>query len=78
MKLEGLPLALVHEAIIQGTKGHHKILDIMDKTLAEPRDTRKANGPILEDVNISQQAMKALLRYGGFHMKRLTTETGMN
>ena len=76
LKLEGIPLSLVLQAIDRGHNGQKKILDIMNETQKEPRTTRKANGPLWEEINIPGNKHRHLIGHGGVNMKRLTAETG--
>ncbi|KAG7283163.1 hypothetical protein CRUP_000525 [Coryphaenoides rupestris] len=45
VKIPGLPLKLVMEAIQQATVAKKEILNIMNKAIMKPRKTRKENGP---------------------------------
>ncbi|KAJ3610713.1 hypothetical protein NHX12_022805 [Muraenolepis orangiensis] len=48
VKIPGLPLKLVMEAIQQATVAKKDILGIMNKSIAKSRNTRKENGPVME------------------------------
>ncbi|KAH0622872.1 hypothetical protein JD844_025658 [Phrynosoma platyrhinos] len=47
IKLPGIPLKIVMEAIQQATVAKREILQIMNKTIAKPRASRKENGPLV-------------------------------
>ncbi|EMP26077.1 Polyribonucleotide nucleotidyltransferase 1 [Chelonia mydas] len=53
IKLPGIPLKIVMEAIQQATVAKREILQIMNKTIAKPRPNRKENGPVV-GVTVSQ------------------------
>ncbi|KPP78756.1 polyribonucleotide nucleotidyltransferase 1, mitochondrial-like [Scleropages formosus] len=53
VKIPGIPLKIVMEAIQQATVAKKEILGIMNKTIAKPRAKRKENGPVV-GVTISQ------------------------
>ncbi|KAG1926198.1 polyribonucleotide nucleotidyltransferase [Pimephales promelas] len=47
VKIPGLPLKIVMEAIQQATVAKREILAIMNKSIAKPRSSRKENGPVV-------------------------------
>ncbi|XP_063645143.1 polyribonucleotide nucleotidyltransferase 1, mitochondrial isoform X4 [Pan troglodytes] len=53
IKLPGIPIKIVMEAIQQASVAKKEILQIMNKTISKPRASRKENGPVV-GVTISQ------------------------
>ncbi|KAF4802603.1 Polyribonucleotide nucleotidyltransferase 1, mitochondrial [Turdus rufiventris] len=53
LKLPGIPIKIVVEAIQQATAAKREILQIMNQTLAKPRPNRKESGPVV-GVTVSQ------------------------
>ncbi len=76
IKLEGLPLDVVLEAVDVGVDAQARILDIMDATLSAPRATRKENAPLLETLTLPPEKSRTLYKDGGIKVKQLTAETG--
>ncbi|KAJ7400557.1 Polyribonucleotide nucleotidyltransferase 1, mitochondrial [Pitangus sulphuratus] len=50
LKLPGIPIKIVMEAIQQATAAKREILHIMNQTLAKPRPNRKESGPVVGNV----------------------------
>ncbi|RMC08011.1 hypothetical protein DUI87_15483 [Hirundo rustica rustica] len=48
LKLPGIPIKIVVEAIQQATAAKREILQIMNQTLAKPRPNRKESGPVVD------------------------------
>ena len=48
----------------------------MNDTLKESRPTRKDNGPVLENLDMSSNKHTILLGNGGVNIKKITAETG--
>ncbi|OXB63047.1 hypothetical protein ASZ78_014814 [Callipepla squamata] len=46
LKLPGIPIKIIMEAIQQATAAKREILQIMNETLAKPRPNRKESGPV--------------------------------
>ena len=74
---DGLPLEVVREAASVGHRGLCQILDIMaEQGLAAPR-TGKTNLPVNETLAVPAHKRAKFLGPGGLHLKRLTSETGV-
>ncbi|GCC40927.1 hypothetical protein chiPu_0024577, partial [Chiloscyllium punctatum] len=48
IKIAGLPLKIIMEAIQQASAAKKEILTIMNKAIPKPREKRKENGPVLD------------------------------
>uniref|UniRef100_A0A671XX61 polyribonucleotide nucleotidyltransferase n=1 Tax=Sparus aurata TaxID=8175 RepID=A0A671XX61_SPAAU len=71
VKIPGLPLRVVMEAIQQATVAKREILGIMNKCIASPRGTRKENGPVVENVRVPVSKRARFVGPGGYNLRRL-------
>ncbi|XP_003216188.2 polyribonucleotide nucleotidyltransferase 1, mitochondrial [Anolis carolinensis] len=77
IKLPGIPLKIVMEAIQQATVAKREILQIMNKTIGKPRASRKENGPLVETVQVPLSKRARFVGPGGYNLKKLQAETGV-
>ncbi len=77
IKLPGLPLIIVEEAIAEGMKAIKHILSVMEKTLPHPRENMKQNSPVVEILDVPAVKRARFLGAGGYNLKKLTAETGV-
>uniref|UniRef100_A0A8C8VEH8 polyribonucleotide nucleotidyltransferase n=1 Tax=Pelusios castaneus TaxID=367368 RepID=A0A8C8VEH8_9SAUR len=77
IKLPGIPLKIIMEAIQQATAAKREILQIMNKTIAKPRPNRKENGPVVETVQVPLSKRAMFVGPGGYNLKKLQAETGV-
>ncbi|XP_025057355.1 polyribonucleotide nucleotidyltransferase 1, mitochondrial isoform X2 [Alligator sinensis] len=77
IKLPGIPLRIVMEAIQQATVAKREILKIMNQTIAKPRPTRKENGPVVETVHVPVSKRTRFVGPGGYNLKKLQAQTGI-
>ncbi|KAK2489095.1 hypothetical protein MC885_017132 [Smutsia gigantea] len=77
IKLPGIPIKIVMEAIQQASGAKKEILQIMNKTISKPRASRKENGPIVETVQVPLSKRAKFVGPGGYHLKKLQAETGV-
>uniref|UniRef100_A0A3Q4AXU4 Polyribonucleotide nucleotidyltransferase 1, mitochondrial n=1 Tax=Mola mola TaxID=94237 RepID=A0A3Q4AXU4_MOLML len=77
VKIPGLPLRVVMEAIQQATVAKREILGIMNKCIAKPRATRKENGPVVENVRVPVSKRARFVGPGGYNLRRLQAQTGV-
>ncbi|XP_026165932.1 polyribonucleotide nucleotidyltransferase 1, mitochondrial [Mastacembelus armatus] len=77
VKIPGLPLKVVMEAIQQATVAKREILGIMNKCIAKPREATKANGPVIENVRVPASRRARFVGPGGYNLRRLQAETGV-
>ena len=76
LKIAGLPLSIMEEAIHQNTRARAQILEVMLKTLPEPRAGISKFAPHLSTITINPDKIGALIGPGGKNIKRLTELTG--
>ncbi|KAM8851667.1 polyribonucleotide nucleotidyltransferase 1, mitochondrial isoform 1-T1 [Synchiropus picturatus] len=77
VKIPGLPLKVVMEAIQQATVAKREILGIMNKCIAAPRSSRKDNGPVVENVRVPVSRRARFVGPGGYNLRRLQAQTGV-
>lgn len=77
VKIPGLPLKVVMEAIQQATVAKKEILGIMNKCISKPRENRKDNGPVVENVRVPVSRRARFVGPGGYNLRRLQAQTGV-
>ncbi|OQV18103.1 Polyribonucleotide nucleotidyltransferase 1, mitochondrial [Hypsibius exemplaris] len=77
VKIPGLPLNIVMEAIEKGGDGRNRILDIMRDCLPAPREAKKDNAPVVEKLDIPPQKRSKFVGFGGYNLKKITASTGV-
>lgn len=77
VKIPGLPLRIVMEAVQQATDGKSEILNIMSKTIKAPRTNPKNNWPIIETLEVLPHKRAKFIGIGGYNLRKLTSETGV-
>ena len=76
MKVHGLPVAVLKEALDQGKVGRAFILQHMLTTLAEPRTELSPYAPHVESISINPDKIREIIGKGGETIQRITGETG--
>jgi polyribonucleotide nucleotidyltransferase len=76
MKVHGLPVATLKQALLQGKDGRAIILEHMLTTLAEPRTDMSPYAPRVEAVMINPDKIREIIGKGGETIQRITAETG--
>ncbi|KFB35183.1 AGAP010791-PA-like protein [Anopheles sinensis] len=77
IKVPGIPLKVVMEALQKSMEARFKILDLMDATIASPRTVRKDSWPVTDRLVIEAHQRPKLLGAGGTNVRRLYLETGV-
>lgn len=77
VKVQGLPLKIVMEAIQQATVAKREILGIMNKVISKARSSRKENGPLIENIKVPLSRRALFVGPGGFNLRRLQAQTGV-
>ncbi|KAL3102790.1 hypothetical protein niasHT_021457 [Heterodera trifolii] len=77
LKICGLPLSVLRDALLQGKKGIVHLLGLMRDTIAEPRSEFKASVPIVETMPLPVYKKSIIFRSGGYNAKLLEAETGV-
>ncbi len=76
MKVHGLPIEILREALAKGKIGRAKILDHMITILAEPRDKLSPYAPRIEKLMVNPEKIGAIIGKGGETINKITSETG--
>ena len=77
MKIEGLSIAIMKEALAQAKRGRMHILGKMNEALAEPRKELPQYAPRLYRIKIPQDKIGALIGPGGKNIRRLQETYGV-
>jgi len=76
LKLPGLPLSILEEAITVAKDGRSKVLDVMTQTLSEPRKQLSKYAPRIETTKIDPERIGELIGPGGKIIRGIQAETG--
>lgn len=76
LKLRGLPNKILAEALEKARVARLAILDLMAKTLAEPRKELSKYAPRILTLKINPEKIGALIGPGGKNIKRIVEESG--
>lgn len=76
MKVHGLPVSVLAQAIEQGKTGRAEILEHMVSTLAEPRLEMSPYAPRVESIMINPDKIREIIGKGGEMIQKITSETG--
>ncbi|XP_063297475.1 polyribonucleotide nucleotidyltransferase 1, mitochondrial [Pelobates fuscus] len=77
IKIPGLPVKIVMEAIQQASVAKKEILQIMNKVIPKSRANRKENSPVVENIQVPLSRRMRFLGPGGYNLKKLQAETGV-
>jgi polyribonucleotide nucleotidyltransferase len=76
MKVHGLPVAILRQALMQGRDGRAEILKHMLSVLPEPRKELSPYAPRVESIKINPDKIREVIGKGGETIQRITGETG--
>jgi len=76
MKVHGLPVEILREALMAGKIGRAHILESMVETLAQPRTELSPYAPRIEKIKINPEKIGAVIGKGGEVINKITAETG--
>ncbi len=76
LKLAGVPLNILQEAVARATKTRHEILAYMNEVQAQPKAELSPYAPRIEVITINPDKIGALIGPGGKNVKGIRTETG--
>jgi len=76
MKVHGLPVKILAEALSKSKTGRMHILKHMIETIAEPRKNLSPYAPRIEKIQINPDKIGAVIGKGGDVIKKITSETG--
>jgi polyribonucleotide nucleotidyltransferase len=76
MKVHGLPVEVLRQALVTAKPGRAFILKHMLETLAAPRATLSPYAPRIEKIKINPDKIGAVIGKGGETINKITAETG--
>ena len=76
MKVHGLPIEILREALEKGKIGRAAILEHMITIIAQPKDSLSPYAPQIEKIMIKPEKIGAIIGKGGETINRITAETG--
>ncbi len=76
MKVHGLPVSILREALEKSKPGRAHILEHMLTTLAAPKTTLSPYAPRIEKIKINPDKIGAVIGKGGEVINKITAETG--
>jgi polyribonucleotide nucleotidyltransferase len=76
MKVHGLPVSVLKQALEQGKLGRAHILKHMLETMPEPRDSMSPYAPRVEAIQINPDKIREVIGKGGEVIQKITAETG--
>ncbi|MDQ5912742.1 MAG: polyribonucleotide nucleotidyltransferase [Patescibacteria group bacterium] len=76
MKVHGLPVEVLREALEKGKVGRAKILEHMISIISEPRAALSEYAPRIEKLMINPEKIGAIIGKGGEMINKITSETG--
>ncbi len=76
LKLPGIPVAMLAEAIMRARDARFRVLDVMDAVLSKPRSEMSPHAPRIETLSIPQDKIGLLIGPGGKTIKGIVAETG--
>lgn len=77
MKVHGLPVDILREALHQAKRGRAEILQHMLQTLPAPRAELSPYAPRIEKLQVAQDKIGVIIGKGGETINKITTETGV-
>lgn len=76
MKVHGLPVSVLEQAILTSRKGREHILTHMLSVISKPRAEISHLAPRIEKIQINPEKIGAIIGKGGETINKITTETG--
>lgn len=76
MKVHGLPVSVLREALAQAKEGRAHILEHMLSVIAAPRKELSPYAPRVETIKINPDKIREVIGKGGETIQKITKETG--
>jgi polyribonucleotide nucleotidyltransferase len=76
MKVHGLPVNILKQALEQGKQGRAEILEHMLTTLAAPKSELSPYAPRVESIQINPEKIREVIGKGGETINKIIAETG--
>ena len=78
MKIQGISMDVLREALEQACEGRHHIRKEMMKVISEPRDDFKPHAPRIVSFSVPGDTIGAIIGPGGKIIQELQAETNTN
>jgi polyribonucleotide nucleotidyltransferase len=75
MKVHGLPVNVLKQALLQGKEGRNHILEHMLSTIDTPRKELSPYAPRVESITINPDKIREVIGKGGETIQKITAET---
>jgi polyribonucleotide nucleotidyltransferase len=76
VKVPGVTRAILEQALEQARAGRHHILDVMDRTIAKPRDEISVFAPKITMIKIPVDKIREIIGPGGKVIRSIQEESG--
>ena len=76
LKIPGLDIQGMYDAMLQNREARMYVLDMMDATIAAPREDMSRHAPKIETLSINPEKIGALIGPSGKNIRAITEETG--
>ncbi len=76
VKLQGVPLKILSEALEQAKEARIKILSVMDSVLSRPRAELSKYAPRVLTIQIDPQKIREIIGSGGENIREIINQTG--
>lgn len=76
VKVDGVPIKILAEAMKQSRKAHFHILDAIEKEIAKPRDNISPNAPKILIIKINPDKIGMVIGGGGKTIKEIKEKSG--
>ena len=76
MKVHGLPVEILEQAITKAKAGRLHMLEHMMSTMSAPRESLSPYAPRIEKIKINPEKIGAVIGKGGEVINKITSETG--
>ncbi len=76
VKLQGVPLKILSEALEQGKEARSKILSVMNSVLGQPRAELSKYAPRVLTIQIDPQKIRKIIGSGGENIREIINQTG--
>lgn len=76
MKVHGLPVSVLKQALDRGKEGRAFILEHMLSTMKEPRAELSPYAPRVESISVNPDKIREIIGKGGETVQKITAETG--
>ncbi len=77
-KIRGLRWEIIEQTLAQAREARHKILGVMNASLADPRSDLSVHAPRIQTVQIPVEKIGALIGPGGKNIRSIIEDTGVS